>query len=284
VIKQINSHCVVNDEGCERNLKATLARSPNFVLISPERTDHLAVVAAGPSVTDYLDEIKTFKEIWAINGAYDYLLDCGILPDGFLGTDPLPGLAAYLGNPQKETTFYLSALCDPSVFDALKDYNVQVWFPRTDINKLEYGLPPNTEIITGGTTALTRAPFLARCLGFRTVTLYGADSSYDSKRRMRYVYKDGTYPEDSQAQIQSVMCDGKGPFYTETPLQMQVSQLGVLVHFQTWGVKLNVRCGGLMEAYLQAPMEWDSGEDVDRFYEDPLPSEVPAGEVAVQPS
>ena len=192
--------------------------------------------------------------------------------NGFFGTDPLPGLADYVRRPHRQTTFYISAYCDPAVFDALDGYDVKLWFAHQDGVEFPAKMPEGAETIPGGTTAITRAPFLARCLGFRDVTLYGADSSFAGVTRQegdqlifegqRYSYKDGTYAEDSKSGVKGpiVTADGKGPFWSEVPLLQQVAQLGVMHTHQTWGVKLNIRCHGLMDAFIKAPLETDDGE------------------------
>lgn len=211
----------------------------------PERTDRLAVVGSGPSVRDYLDELWDFEgDIWAVNGAYGFLLEHGIIPDAFVGLDPLPGLAEYVACARKETTHYLSGMCDPAVFDALKDFHVVLWFPAQKNVRFR----PGTYLVPGGTTCLTRMPALAKMLGWRDVTIYGADSSYAEDR---YAYRCGTYGEDSKAEVNRVFCNGEGPFYTEEALLKQASQFCVLA--QTTAIKLQFRCGGLLDAALRAP-------------------------------
>lgn len=255
----VESRCVVSDDDCVRNLYRTLARNLPRCKVSPERTDKIAIVASGPSVEGYLSEIATYPHVWAINGAYNYLLSQGIVPTGFFGTDPLPAMSAYVQNARPETTFYISAICDDALFDALKGQKVEIWFPYQTNVEFPIKLEPDEEFVTGGTTALTRAPFLARSFGFRDVTLYGADSSFNERR---YVYQDGTYPEDSKAHVSNVFINGEGPFPTELCLMKQVSQLGVMHTHQTWGVKLDIRCKGLMDAYLRAPLETDAEDDI----------------------
>lgn len=253
--RHIDSQCVVSEEDCEDNLRSSLALGLPHCKELPARTDKLAIVAAGPSVSDYLYEISQFKHIWAINGAYGYLIDQGIVPTGAVLVDPLPSLAGYFGMADKRTTFYASGLCDPSVFEALSGFDVQLWFPVQDAVAALKDCPT----IPGGTTAATRAPFLAKHLGFRDVTLYGADSSY---AQGRYCYPDGSFPDDSQAPVNKIMCNGEGPFYTEIALMKQVSQLGVMMTYPTWGVDFKIRCGGLMDAYLRAPLETDAEIDI----------------------
>lgn len=243
----LESTCVVASEGCEANLKSSLARGLSRV--TPLR-DPLAIVGSGPSLSEHLDELRSWPgTLWAVNGAYDYLLDQGIVPQGFVGVDPLPGLAEYVRKAHDHSTFYMSGLCDPAVFDALKTKNVVLWFPEQTGIKFPAGL----WMTGGGTTALTRAPFLAHMLGFRDLTMFGADSSF--KDDDRYCYKHGTYGEDSKAPINKVMINGEGPFLTEIGLLKQVSQFGVLI--QIFDGRLKFKCGGLLDAFLRAPMTND---------------------------
>lgn len=249
-VTHIESRCVVDDEGCARNLASAVARNLPFIEEQPARTERLAIVASGPSVSAHLDEIKSFDHIWAVNGAYGYLIDQGIICDGFVGVDPLPSLAGYFDNAHERTTFYMSAHCDPSTFDVLKGFKVQLWTPEVD------AATPKLKRISGGTSAITRAPFVARELGFRDITLFGVDSSFNGSR---YCYRDGDYPEDSKAPVMRVFCNGEGPFLTELCLVKQVSQLGVMAMYQTWGVKFQIKCGGLLDAYLRSPLETEDG-------------------------
>lgn len=241
----LESQCVVSGEDCERNLASSLARGLPLSSPQHERTDPLAIVGSGPSVRDFLDDLKNWPgEIWAINGAYNYLLGQGIVPHGFVGVDPLPGLSQYVGKAHPKTTFYLSGLCDPAVFDALDGYKIEIWFPeQTGVR-----FPAGHWMIPGGTTGLTRAPFLGRMLGFRDITIYGADSSAENGR---YCYEHGTYDEDTKAPLNKVEINGEGPFWCELSMLKQVSQFGVIAQLHPeWKFK----CGGLMAAFLRAPM------------------------------
>ncbi len=259
LVTHLGSKCVVDSEGCARNMDSMFARGLPSCAQLPVRAGKLAVVGSGPSVEEYLGELAEWNgDVWTVNGAYNYLLDAGIIPDAFVGCDPLPGLAEYVQRAHADTTFYISGFCDPAVFDALKEHDVQVWFPGQP--GMVY--PPGTLLLPGGTTALTRCPALAKLLGWRDVTIYGADSSFaDDGGRYSYTY--GTYVEDSKAAINKVMCNGEGPFYTEEALMKQVSQFGVLA--ETKALELSFRCKGLMDAYLRAPMgEFDLHDEYNR--------------------
>lgn len=244
----LDSRCVVNDEGCAINLKSALARGLPSCTPQPERAGRLAVVGAGPSVRDYLTELKDYDEVWAVNGAYEYLLEQQIVPHGFVALDPLPGLADYVKRPHPDTVHYISIMCDPSVFDALDGYQVMTWIPAQDASNVVF--PVGSYLLPGGTTALSRTPALAKLMGWQDVTIFGADCSFDDSSR--YVYPHGKFKEDSIADVVPVMCNDEGPFYSEEALLKQASQLGVLA--QTKAIKLSFRCGGLLDAFLRSPM------------------------------
>lgn len=239
----------VTDEEFARNLHSNLERSIPRCEPLPERENNrLAIVGSGPSVRDYLDEIKNFDgQVWAINGAYNFLQDHGIVADGFLGCDPLAGLCDYLRRPQRKTAFYLAGTVDPTTFDAVDGYDVRMWFLKSE--NLKY--PPGLWTVIGGTTVLLRAPFLAWMLGFRDLTFFGADSSFDPNGR--YCYQDGSYQWDSKAPVNWVKTDnGEGPFPTEICLIKQVTQFHAIR--QIYRGKMEFRCGGLLAAFMRSPM------------------------------
>ena len=256
--RELTSVCVVDSEGRKANLASAMARGLPMAIQLPERDGPLAIVASGPSAREHIEEFRAWPgEVWAINGAYDFLLDHGIIPKGFFGIDPLAGLADYVRNPQKETTFFLASTSDPSVFDALKDHDVQLFHPASE--DMEF---PDGWVIGGGTTALTRVPYLGILRGWRDVTLFGADSSFDGRR---YCYEWGRYPTDIDVETIWLEINGEGPFETEIGLLKQVSQMGVLI--DKFKGRLKVRCGGLMAAFLRAPImdpsiiEMEKGEE-----------------------
>lgn len=245
-LREFMSTCVVDEAGRKQNLSSVLQRGLPMVQQLTERTEPLAIVASGPSVSDYLDELRAWNgHIWAINGAYAYLIENGIVPGGFFGMDPLPGLAPYVEKPDPRTTFYICSICDPIVFDNLKDRDVLLWHP--DGEGVEY--PPDQWVVGGGTTACTRAPYLALLQGYRDITMYGVDSSF--RNGEGYCYRWGTYECDMNQPRFFVEANGEGPFETELGLMKQVAQLHVL--HQKFAGKLKFRCGGLLEAFMRAP-------------------------------
>ena len=252
--KELQSVCVVNAEGRQANLDKVLSLGLPTAQKLPGRAGKLAIVASGPSVPDFLDDITSSDEIWAINGAYDYLLGQGIVPQGFFAIDPLPALAEYVARAHQDSTFYVASTCDLSVFDALKNNKVITFHP--DSEDLVY--PKDAGRIGGGTTAITRAPYLGLLRGWRDITIYGADSSYDGRE---YCYEWGSYSTDIDEPRMWVEVEGKH-FQTELGLMKQVSQMGVIL--QRFNGMLKIKCDGLMDAFLKAPMMDDAIIDVEK--------------------
>lgn len=257
--RELESSCVVDEEGRVSNLTRVLERGFPSIERSEPHDRKLAVVGSGPSVKEHLEELRTWDgEVWAINGAYDYLVSQGVIPQGFVGMDPLPGLAEYVLGVRPESTAYLASFCDLSVFDNLEGKNVVLWHPESE-NMIER-YPKGSMIIGGGSTVMTRAPFLAHCLGYRDITLFGADSSFDVEYGP-YCYQWGRYGCDiDNHPVWIKTPDGQGPFLTEVGMMKQVSQLGVII--ANFRGMLKVKCGGLMNAFLNSPMGDDSNIDV----------------------
>ncbi len=115
---------------------------------------------AGPSLGDTLPEFK--GDIWACNGAYNFLQDQGIVADYFFCWDSGKELLPFLSRPHKDTTFFIASICLPEVFEMLRCYKVVMWHPY-------YGKATNDSLLRhkrheymvgGGSACMTRAPFL----------------------------------------------------------------------------------------------------------------------------
>jgi hypothetical protein len=245
-VRELETCCVIDVAGRAANLQSSLARGRPWARKQQAHGGKLAIVGSGPSARQRLETLRQWPgEIWAINGAYNYLCGEAIVPDGFVGVDPLPGLAEYVAHGQPQTKFYIAATCDPAVLDRLNGHSVCLWFPQDE----ESSYPRGCVDRRWRTGALTRAPFLAYLLGWRDITLFGADSSFEDGR---YCYGDGSYAEDSKAEINAVSVGDEGPFLTEINLIKQITQLGVIE--QQFQGMLKFDCDGLIAAYLRSPM------------------------------
>lgn len=176
--KVFDIDCVLEPEERQKHIDSAVARRLRVVVKRKERKGKVAIVASGPSATDYVDMLKSWDgEIWAINRAFEWLRHRGVTPTGFLGIDPEWFLVECLPNIPEDATYYLAAQVHPGVFDRLKDRDVRLWYMADDQVKLPWGAYP----IYGGSTCLSRAPNLAWALGYREVHVFGGDSSFTHK-------------------------------------------------------------------------------------------------------
>lgn len=170
--------CVYDKDARQVHVDSSVKRDiPRCVRRVPRR-GKVAIVASGPSATDYVDLLKSWDgEIWGINGAFVWMMHRGIKPTAFVGLDPEPILKDYLIECPDDATYYLASQVHPSVFDHLEGKNIRLWFPADD----QVTYPFGAALVFGGTTCLGRAPNLAYLQGWREVHIFGCDSSFTDR-------------------------------------------------------------------------------------------------------
>jgi hypothetical protein len=179
----------------------------------------------------------------AINGAYDWLRDNGVCPDWFLGIDPSPRMADYVTKACKRTRFVLGTVCHDDLFAALAGQHVELCgILQEEFSAIKDGIP-------GGPTAMCRAPLVAKRLGYRRVTLFGADSCYRTTNA--HVYDDEPSIRLDRHPI-FVRCNG-AVWLTDVPMLAQAeyicaSNLGNLYD----GLDIEIRGDNLVAAMIRS--------------------------------
>jgi hypothetical protein len=204
--------CPVEDIEYLNNMRYSIGLDlPNLKQVEPHKRI-MIMVCGGPTAKNYIEEIrKRSKEVncdvFCSNKTHDWLIENGIVPDNFFMIDPKPSKVKDVQKPHKDVKYYIAAQCTPSVFDALKGYNVTRLFSFCNIGHqqkdwwLAHWLVPKEEIepMGGGAMAGLRAMNLADVLGYRTVEFYGFDSCF-------FEFKEGTL-------IAQAYSDGKEPVF-----------------------------------------------------------------------
>lgn len=194
-------HCVADETVRQKHLNSAVARKLPWCIKRAERKGKVAIVASGPSATEFVPLLKEWDgEIWGINGAFAWLMHRGIKPTAFVGLDPENILAGYLIEMPDDATYYIAAQCHPDVFDHLEGKNTRVWFPADNQVKFPFGAAQ----VYGGSTCLSRAPNLAYLLGWRDVHIFGGDSSYTKKSHVYGEEGDlpgGTFPVELNGRV-----------------------------------------------------------------------------------
>lgn len=179
------------------NVRKNIAREIPWLEMSDAHAGHAVIVAGGPSVAEKLDELRWRKSqghrIIALNGAAHYLKRNGILADVQVILDSRPENAKF-ALPEVPEHFICSQ-CDPAVFDALEGRSVTVYHVNTASTLEVLAGGREAHLISTGSTVLLIAMGIAFTQGFRSIHLYGADSSYTDKAK-HHAYEQKLNDED----------------------------------------------------------------------------------------
>lgn len=168
-------HLLTNLNHCkELNLPKLRFAEPNNKTI--------AIVGSGPSLKKTWQLLPKDCDVLALNGAYKFLREKGIIPKYFAMLDARSVNANFLEHLDENTTFLLASQCDVKCFDILHPrYLTGMFHLSTPTTKQVF---PDEELYIGGggTIGLTSIG-VATALGYRHVVLYGFDSSYAGDNR-----------------------------------------------------------------------------------------------------
>lgn len=247
-----NLDCVSDAATRQANLEYAIKTGVPWCLYRKPRPGKVAIVGSGPSATDYIPMLKEWDgEIWGINRAFPWLRHRGVKATAFVGLDPeiiLKDCTYHMEEPHPpyDATYYLAAQVHPEVIDFLKGHNVRLWFAADREVKFPYG----AVTVPGGSTALTRAPYLASLLGYSDVHVFGGDSSFTHKTHVH----GGEVPTQEQGTI-PVVNSGR-VFWTNKQMLAQASDMVEIV--MNFPGSITIHGDGLMPTMVQE--KHDSGE------------------------
>ena len=165
-------------ESLEDNIRTNMQRG--LPEIAPAFYFHdgtFVIVGSGPSLPDFIEEIKQEKAkgrtIVAIKGAHDFLCEHGIEPDLFISVEPRDR-RNNLQRKNQHTVYLLASRVNTDVFEHLKDCKVMLWHSWS--MERECRVFKGKFAIGGGTTSGLRAINIGYILGFRKFKMYGMDS------------------------------------------------------------------------------------------------------------
>lgn len=123
-------------------------------------------MGGGPSLKSRYEELRDFDEVWGVNATADWLIERGI-DATFLTVDACPEIAGMIGRAKRGL---VSANAHPSVLDRLEC-------------RL-FHLEPHPCAINGGPTTAARAPMLALRMGFKDISFYGCEGSFEGSTHL----------------------------------------------------------------------------------------------------
>ena len=166
-------------ENIERNIRQTLASEyKSFKLIlRPIHDRVLSIAGFGPSLKDTWERLS--GDIWACNGAHNWLIERGVIPKYAMFWDAAEVVSSFV-KPHPDVTYIVASRCHRSVFEALEGHKVFVFHAAGDknIEAMLEEFQRYEPMCAHGSAAVTTAMLVASNLGYRNMRIFGADSSY----------------------------------------------------------------------------------------------------------
>jgi uncharacterized Rossmann fold enzyme len=150
------------------------------------------IVGGAPSLLDCREQIALHRKrgarLVSLNGAWRKLAAWGLTPDVNVMLDARPENVDLVRGAPASIRFLLASQVHPDVFDLLGGHEVVLWHCgfETGNDTIREILSPWWDgpdarpcvMVPGGSTVGLRALWLAAFSGFRTIHMYGMDSSY----------------------------------------------------------------------------------------------------------
>jgi uncharacterized Rossmann fold enzyme len=202
---RLKTNCIASDEVLYEHMRSAMQRCLPLHAEAEPHDKTAVLVGSGPSVKDQLESIRKHTgTIIAVKDAHDWLIENGIVPHYAVAVDPQEHRWNCFRHKHPDVTYMIASQCHPAMFDHLHDQSVILW--HLYIRKGQT-YPPDSLLVTGGTTTGLRAITLFYSMGFRKFDLYGYDSCLqDGDLRV-----DGT----KAGKNVQVVCAGKT--FTTTP-------------------------------------------------------------------
>jgi hypothetical protein len=211
----------------------------------PLTEEPMAICCYGPSLLDHIDDIRAHQgKIMTVSGAHDVLLSHGITPDYHVEMDPREHKAAFVLQPSKKTTYFISSGCHDQMFENLKHSNVVLWNLLCDMDDHEFNiaLRPDDLTVHVGSAVGLGGIIISRILGHVKMDVYGMDCSAREKRHAG--------PHNGKPQkLFRVECEGRS-FMTSA--QMIAAARDFFAMCRDMPAYIDVKGDGLLQHWLEA--------------------------------
>lgn len=232
------------------NIRANVQRDlPWFTGFDKQERD-CVIVCGGPSMRGKVSAIRDRKrrgaKIVTVNNALGYLMDNGLTPDTHVMLDARPENVEMIRDAPK-IKYFIASQVHPSVFDALEGRDVTLWHSAMhsgeemrEIVEPWWDTRPVIFVPGGGTVGL-RTLWLAQLSGYKTIHIYGMDSSYSNGEH--HAYPQALNDEDGTVQVKM----GENTYKCAAWMVRQAKEFeGTKAELEALGVKLFVHGEGLI--------------------------------------
>lgn len=235
------------------NVRAACALGHPWLAMEEAHAGEAAIVGGGPSLERFLPELRAKAadgaSVFAVNGAFEYLVSRGIVPSWHVIIDAREENASFITSPPAER-YLLASQCSPQIYakaSALAPVTI-VHMSTADI--LDW-IPPSLQpinLIHSGHTVGLAALVMSYVMGYRRQYLYGMDSSYAEVNGHLGRYEHHAYPQalnDSDQVIEAVFGGRKWKCAPWMIMQAQDFEK-VALELAGFGCEIHVRSHGLL--------------------------------------
>lgn len=207
------------------------------------------LVGGGPSAADHLAEIRDLHangwSLWTVNGAHDWLVSQGIVPDYCTLLESNEVVNTFVRTPVTGVKYFIASQCHPSIFDRLiaEHQFVCMWHAGLDAeaHKIIELADPDATIFAQAQTTGLHSLALAWSHGIKRLNVYGMDSSHRPDR-------DHAYDNSQQADVPEFEFRFEDKVYRTTPTwanQAQTFARMIPAYFRL-GMRIEVKGDGLL--------------------------------------
>lgn len=182
-LKPPNIIAAVETEERRKRIARQIEEGGKFLEISEPVPGKIALCAYGPSLSDYIDDIRKHKEggglVCTVSGAHDLLKTYGIIPDYHVEMDPRAHKAQFVKDWNKETQYFIATSAHENMFFNLYGANVTKFNIYTDKGDEAFlaTLPGNHFCLDVGSVVGLAALIVMCVRGYRDFDIYGMDCS-----------------------------------------------------------------------------------------------------------
>lgn len=190
-------NCLDHDK-IKANVAANLSQIRAWATLCKAQPDgEVVICAAGPSLSDHIDEIKALQakgaKVIAVKHAIDTLKAHGVKPWAVVLLDPRGHVEGFVKNPDTDCVYFVASMCDPAVVKTLNENRCPVIGYHAFVNAGETDLMISADLpVSGGSATSTRTiGLMSDMLGFKIFHLFGYDLAHTSKPNMDEKSSDG---------------------------------------------------------------------------------------------
>lgn len=214
-LRQPNIIAAVEKDERRKRIEYQIREGGKFLEISESIPGRVAICAYGPSLSDFIPQIKEHKAngglVCTVSGSHDLLKIHGIVPDFHVEMDPRMHKAHFVKNWNPETQYFIATSAHENMFFNLFGADVTKFNVFTDKGDEAFlaTLPGNHFCLDVG-SVVGLASLVVMCVkGYRDFDIYGMDCSL--RNGVRHA---GPHNGKIQRE-QSVMCIDK--WFRSTP-------------------------------------------------------------------